>query len=77
MFFSPRRRAKVTVAALLPQLTTPAHNRVSTHSLLREISLPAWEGLRYEDVRSHQPAAYRTWQIAPHQFQMQVERGER
>ncbi|MEM6433210.1 MAG: histidine phosphatase family protein [Cyanobacteria bacterium P01_D01_bin.115] len=76
VYVSPLRRAKETAAALLTHLTTPTLKRVSTHDLLREISLPAWEGLRYEDVRSHQSAAYHTWQTAPHEFQMQPERGE-
>ena len=76
VYVSPLKRAKDTAAALLPHLTTPTLKRVSTHNLLREISLPTWEGLRYEDVRSHQPTAYHTWQTAPHQFQMPVERGK-
>lgn len=65
VYASPLRRAQDTVAALLPDLKNPIVKRLVTSDLLKEIHLPAWEGLKYEDVRSHQPDLYRCWQQTP------------
>ena len=69
VYVSPLKRAQDTLAALLPHLTSTL-KRVATTPLLREIDLPNWEGLRYEEVRLQQSNAYRCWREKPEQFQM-------
>lgn len=70
IYVSPLKRAQATAAALLPYLQPNPARPVRTSDLIREIDLPAWEGQRYEAVRSQQPEAYRCWQESPDQFQM-------
>ncbi|MBE7383554.1 MAG: histidine phosphatase family protein [Leptolyngbya sp. SIO1E4] len=70
VYASPLKRAQDTVASVLPYLKAPKLKRLAASALLREIDLPAWEGLRYETVRSQQPVAYRCWRETPEQFQM-------
>ncbi|NJO11227.1 MAG: histidine phosphatase family protein [Leptolyngbyaceae cyanobacterium SL_1_1] len=73
LYASPLQRAQQTVAELLPQLpaTLSATTAVTTTDVLREIDLPAWEGLLYEEVKTRFPDAYRCWQTAPEQFAME------
>jgi broad specificity phosphatase PhoE len=68
LYTSPLSRAQQTVQELLPQLATPTP--ITTTGVLREIDLPAWEGLLYDEVKTRFPDAYRCWQIAPQQFAM-------
>ncbi len=69
LYTSPLRRAQQTVQELLPQLGTPIP--ITTTGVLREIDLPAWEGLLYDEVKTRFPEAYRCWQAAPEQFAME------
>ncbi|NER78862.1 MAG: histidine phosphatase family protein [Leptolyngbya sp. SIO1D8] len=69
IYASPLKRVQQTVATIrdqLPNCTVPMHLRDD----LREIDLPAWEGLPYKTVRTHQVEAYRCWIEHPHEFQM-------
>lgn len=70
LYVSPLQRAQQTVQELLPQLTATSPIPITTVEKLREIDLPAWEGLRYDDVKIRFPDAYRCWQTAPEQFAM-------
>ena len=45
LYASPLQRAQQTVQELLPQLSTTVPIPVTTTGVLREIDLPAWEGL--------------------------------
>ncbi len=78
IYTSSLQRAQQTVEELLPQLQglrcpkgglRPSHCPISLWQL-REIDLPAWEGLRYEAVKTCFPDAYRCWQTTPEQFAM-------
>lgn len=69
LYASPLQRAQQTVQELLPQLKATAP--MTTTGLLREIDLPAWEGLLYDKVKTRFPEAYRCWQTAPQQFAME------
>jgi broad specificity phosphatase PhoE len=68
LYASPLQRAQQTVQELLPQLKITAP--ITTTGVLREIDLPAWEGLLYDEVKTRFPDAYRCWQTAPEQFAM-------
>ncbi len=76
IYVSPLQRAQQTVQELLPQLVANAPIPTTTTEVLREIDLPAWEGLRYDDVKTRFPEAYRCWQTAPEQFAMAVGKEE-
>ncbi|NEQ46712.1 MAG: histidine phosphatase family protein [Leptolyngbya sp. SIOISBB] len=70
VYASPLKRVQQTVATLMPQLKVPLLRDVMTTPLLKEIHLPAWEGRRYADVRSHDADRYHCWQAQPEQLQM-------
>lgn len=70
LYTSPLRRARQTVQELLPQLEAIAPLPITLSGMLREIDLPAWEGLPYEEVKARFPDAYRCWQTTPEQFAM-------
>ncbi|GAB4161706.1 MAG: hypothetical protein Fur0046_40360 [Cyanobacteria bacterium J069] len=76
LYVSPLQRAQQTVQELLPQLAATAPIPITTAGVLREIDLPAWEGLRYDEVKTRFPEAYRCWQITPEQLAMAVGKGE-
>lgn len=71
IYVSPLQRTQATAQEILSRLenrTIP----VRTHPNLKEVHLPEWEGLAYQDVRSRFADAYRQWQDAPHQLQMEL-----
>lgn len=75
IYTSPLQRAQQTLAAMLEgMLISP--NRVSIYedTNLREIDLPAWEGLPFQQVKVQYAEAYRCWKQRPHEFQMQSTR---
>lgn len=74
VYASPLRRAQDTVAALLPHLKNPVVKRLVTSDWLKEIHLPAWEGLKYDDVRSHQADLHHCWQHTPERLAMPLAR---
>lgn len=75
LYTSPLGRAQQTVEELVPQLRAIAPSAITVSSLLREIHLPGWEGLRYRDVQTRFPDAYRCWQEQPEQFALQQPSG--
>jgi probable phosphoglycerate mutase len=70
VYVSPLKRAQDTAAALLPHLKNPVVKRLVTSDLLKEIHLPAWEGLQYDEVRSRQADLHHCWQHTPDQLVM-------
>lgn len=75
LFSSPLQRAQATLQAMLdyPQWHQKWHSTlppIHLHESLREIDLPEWEGLPFQQVRTEQAAAYRQWQLHPHEFTM-------
>lgn len=74
LYTSPLQRSQQTVQELLPQLKQLRWQSPITLELLREIDLPTWEGLRYEEVKTRFPDAYHCWQTNPEQFAMERKR---
>lgn len=68
IYVSPLRRAQQTLHEIQSYLDPciPAY----VHSNLREIDLPAWEGLPYQQVKAEYTEAYYTWKHRPDQFKM-------
>jgi len=69
IFASPLRRACETAEIIQSTLRTSGV-RVVLHNLLREVDLPLWEGLTYDQVRSNFSGEYRTWSERPDLLQM-------
>src|SRR5881296_2635416 len=79
IFASPLRRARQTADAILSTLSEGTSRRVPTvvfHELLKEISLPLWEGLAFHQVRRDFNRDYRTWLERPHLLRMDASRGD-
>ncbi|HBL61701.1 MAG TPA: histidine phosphatase family protein [Cyanobacteria bacterium UBA8803] len=74
IYTSPLKRAQQTTYEILSALSTATDNLPSLHiaDQLKEINLPAWQGLFFTDVQEQFPEAYRCWRERPHQFQMNV-----
>ena len=68
IYASPLKRVQQTADIIFNQLSTDA--AIELRDDLREIDLPAWEGLPYKTVRTQQVEAYRCWIERPHEFQM-------
>lgn len=70
IYVSPLKRAQQTVDALLQNvLAAPS---IYVDEALREIDLPAWQGLSYQYVREHFKHDYQHWIDHPETFQMTV-----
>jgi len=74
---SPLQRAVETaheVRAVLEQsgVGTP----LVTDDRLREVDLPAWEGVRYEEVKREFPAQLSTWRLNPSEMRMTLPSGK-
>ncbi|MEO0825088.1 MAG: histidine phosphatase family protein [Cyanobacteria bacterium J06639_16] len=69
VYASPLKRVRQTADVILDQLPNDALT-IELRNDLREIDLPAWEGLPYQTVRTHQANDYRCWIERPHEFQM-------
>ena len=69
IYASPLKRVQQTVDAIVDQFSTDAVT-IQRRDDLREIDLPAWEGLPYQVVRTLQVDDYRCWIERPHEFQM-------
>jgi phosphoserine phosphatase len=70
VYSSPLQRTQQTTQAILNALeTTLAYQ---CHANLKEIAMPAWEGLSFQYVREHLAASYRCWKERPHEFQMSL-----
>ncbi|WP_244142016.1 histidine phosphatase family protein [aff. Roholtiella sp. LEGE 12411] len=77
VYTSPLRRVQQTVVEILRGMKVEKPVFTSAH--LKEIDMPAWQGLTYKYVQEHFAADYRCWKERPHEFQMipQVERQSR
>ncbi|MEL6384203.1 MAG: histidine phosphatase family protein, partial [Cyanobacteria bacterium J06626_18] len=69
IYASPLKRVQQTVDAICDYLPH-AKGAIALRYDLREIDLPAWEGLPYQTVRTQQVEAYRCWIERPEEFQM-------
>jgi phosphoserine phosphatase len=70
VYCSPLQRAQETAGLILTQLNhgTPHDLRITDN--LREISLPLWEGLTFQEVEDNYPELYRCWRDRPHELKM-------
>lgn len=75
VYVSPLQRAQETADEFLGAIATETDHlpAVINHPALKEISLPLWEGLAYQVVRSQFAEEYRCWKEDPEQFQMMVQ----
>jgi phosphoserine phosphatase len=71
LYVSSLKRAQATADAILA-LLNPSINPVNIHvdQQLREIDLPAWQGLYHQDVQESFPEDYHCWKQHPEQFIM-------
>ncbi|WP_404790650.1 histidine phosphatase family protein [Altericista sp. CCNU0014] len=72
LYVSSLRRAQETASEMLSMMT-PTVGLQNVHVVwqLREIDLPAWQGLYHKDVRAQFAEDYRCWKQSPHQFFME------
>jgi phosphoserine phosphatase len=72
LYVSSLRRAQETASEALSMMT-PTVNLQDIHVVwqLREINLPAWQGLYHKDVQAKFAEDYRCWKQSPHQFTME------
>jgi probable phosphoglycerate mutase len=73
VYVSPLKRAQQTLQEILNQIKPSWHPRsIQVHPCLREIDLPAWEGLPFQQVKTHFADDYHCWKQRPHEFQMEA-----
>ncbi|WP_293338094.1 histidine phosphatase family protein [Microcoleus sp. CAWBG58] len=74
-YSSPLQRARETASEILSAIATIAdkHPELHINNNLKEIDLPAWNGLSFKYVREHLAEDYRCWRERPHEFQMAAE----
>ncbi|MCU0569689.1 MAG: histidine phosphatase family protein [Oculatellaceae cyanobacterium Prado106] len=73
VYSSPFKRARETTNGILSQMTAAKGSTPPTPQFtdnLREISLPLWEGLTFDEVESKFPELYRCWRDRPHELCM-------
>lgn len=68
VYSSPLQRTRQTAIAILQG----SELELRCHDKLKEIAIPAWEGLSFKHVRQHFVEDYRCWKDRPHEFQMQL-----
>ncbi len=75
VYSSPLQRARETTSEILSAIATIADSHPELHidQNLKEIDLPAWNGLSFKYVREHLAEDYRCWRERPHEFQMVAE----
>lgn len=75
VYSSPLQRARETAREILSAIATIAdsHPKLHIDQNLKEIDLPAWNGLSFKYVREHLAEDYRCWRERPHEFQMAAE----
>lgn len=72
VYSSPLQRTKQTAIAILQD----SARELTCHDHLKEVALPAWEGLSFQHVRQHLAEDYQSWKERPHEFQMQFAEAE-
>jgi phosphoserine phosphatase len=70
VYCSPLQRARETAGLILTSLNHSAPPDLRITDNLREISLPLWEGLTFEEVETQYPELYRCWRDRPHELKM-------
>ncbi|MFM2430506.1 MAG: hypothetical protein RLZZ511_1719 [Cyanobacteriota bacterium] len=62
-YSSPLKRAHQTATQILAQLPNPP--ALQTDDRIKEINLPQWEGLNFEEVMAQHPEQYNNWRRDP------------
>jgi len=70
VYCSPFQRARETAGLILANLNHNAPPELQITENLREISLPLWEGLSFQEVEDQFPELYQCWRDRPHELQM-------
>ena len=70
VYCSPFQRARETAGLILASLNHKAPAELKITDDLREISLPLWEGLSFQEVEDQHPELYQCWRDRPHELQM-------
>jgi phosphoserine phosphatase len=74
IYSSPLKRVKETLYKMLSILGE--NPNVYTSAQLREIDMPDWEGLSFQQVRDQFSENYRRWKQHPHELQMAIDSEE-
>ncbi|WNZ43796.1 histidine phosphatase family protein [Leptolyngbya boryana CZ1] len=69
VYSSPLKRTRQSAIAILNALELELE--LNSHENLKEIEMPAWEGLTFQHVRQNLAEDYQCWKERPHEFQMQ------
>lgn len=69
IYTSPLQRTRETAQEILAALKLDS-SRIHLNANLKEIDLPAWQGLPFQRVREQFADDYRTWKEHPHEFEM-------
>ncbi|KGF73759.1 phosphoglycerate mutase [Neosynechococcus sphagnicola sy1] len=73
IYSSPLQRAQETADIIRSQIQSLPHPPdLHLTDQLKEIHLPLWEGMLFEEVKSQYPEEYRCWQQQPHNLCMQI-----
>jgi phosphoserine phosphatase len=75
IYTSPLHRAWETTQEILSVLQTTATAPVpepQVRDRLKEIHLPLWEGMLFEEVRQRFPEGYQKWRQRPHELEMEI-----
>jgi phosphoserine phosphatase len=67
-YASPLKRAYHTAELVLSQLENPPS--LNANPLIKEINLPAWEGLAFAEVQAKFPEQYQNWRKQPEKLVM-------
>jgi probable phosphoglycerate mutase len=75
IYSSPLKRAKETaelVRSTLNQNNGAAAPALQITDHLKEINLPLWEGLTFDEVETNYPEGYKAWRQCPHELRMDI-----
>jgi phosphoserine phosphatase len=78
IYASPLQRTQQTAHEMIAAMSAVNYSApvLQTHSNLKEVDLPAWQGLQFQYVREHFAEDYRCWKERPHEFCMTVAQSE-
>lgn len=75
IYTSPLQRAQQTTQEILGVLHSSSPHLVPEPQIrdrLKEIHLPLWEGMLFEEVRQQFPEGYQLWRQRPHELEMEI-----
>ena len=78
IYSSPLQRASETTELIVDALKTTSADIPTPQftDRLKEINLPLWEGITFEEAKANFPQAYDDWRNRPQDFCMQLPKGE-